>query len=49
MMRSLSRSPTISTDLQNVRSIYIPKEETCFDRCFPYFYYYICCGFIRGR
>lgn len=47
MMRSLSRSPTVSTDLN--KSIYIKMEETCYDKCFPYFYYYICCGFIRGR
>lgn len=45
MMKSLSRSPTISRDLIEVKSIYIFKDETCFDSCYQYFYYYCCCGF----
>jgi hypothetical protein len=39
MMKSFSES----IDLQPVYSIYIPRDETCFDRLYQYFWYYCCC------
>ena len=42
MMKSISRSPTSSIDLNKIESIYVPREENCLDRCFQYFFYYFC-------
>lgn len=38
----MMRTDTISKELCEVNSIYIPREETCYDICYKYFYYYCC-------
>lgn len=46
----MKRVPTFSElpkviELQPVHSIYIPRDDNCFDIFYKYFYYYFCCGF----
>ncbi len=41
-----------SVDLQPVLSIYVPREQTYFDRLFPYVWYYfgcICCCCVKAE
>ena len=38
----MMRSQTISKELCEVKSVYIPREPTCCDKCFQYFWHYCC-------
>jgi len=44
----MKRTRSYSIDLQHVTSVYIHREETCYDKMFKYFWYYCCCGFRAG-
>lgn len=44
----MKRSLISLTDLTQVQSIYIPREETCCNKMYQYFYYYCSCIFRGG-